>query len=145
MLGVICRVESIVNANMRHRLFQTHVMPRLQYCPLILGNRCEVKKNKLDNVLKSALCVITSNCSVNFSKSIHAAYSVLLLGLLLNWRNVCLLFKIMHGGDELRPAGPCSITALSGHCTLGSISNKLRFIETKSANKLCFIVCGIKQ
>ena len=32
MLGAIRRVRSVANANKRHRLFQTYVMPRLQYC-----------------------------------------------------------------------------------------------------------------
>ena len=77
---------------------------------------------------------------------LHIKWCVVPFRLLLNWRNVCLLFKIMHDYDELWPAGPFSITALSGGCTRSFASNKLRLIQAKkSVNKFCFIVCSITQ
>ena len=73
MVGAIRRGGNSANVNVQRRLFDAFVKPRMLYCQPVWGNCCEMWSNKLNRTLLWALCIITHDTSVKFSKTAYAA------------------------------------------------------------------------
>ena len=140
MLGAIRRAGNSANANVRHRLLDAFVKPRMFYCLPVWGNCCEMSSNKLDRTLLRALRIITRDAYAKFSKTEYAAYGILPYRSLLKLRNVCLVHRMQHSdGSVVMPNNAFSKSALSGRSPHDSLANILRPVKIrKEANKLFF-------
>ena len=146
MLGAIRRAGSVANANTRHRMFQTYVMPKFQYCLAICGNCSKTASLKLGHILERAVCIITGTGSAVLNKDTYTAYGILPFASLLLERDVCLLHKLLHSRANVPSTNSFSITRLSGCATRGFESNKLKEVKVKrKANRLCFICAATKH
>ena len=77
MLSAIRRAGSVTNANTRHHMFQTYVMPKFKCCLSIWGNCSKTASLNLDHILERAVCIITGTGSAVLNKDTYTAYGIL--------------------------------------------------------------------
>ena len=70
MIGVIQRLGSSFNTDIRHKIFSALVAPRLNFCLPIWGNGSATNANSFDKSLKQAAHIILNSQSVTLDSTI---------------------------------------------------------------------------